>query len=155
MDFSGSSRSSVIIVERAGRNLDYFKWETMAMYRFVAALLACFALVMIVGPQPARAQQSVRTRYRNSLLNRPTVSPYLNLVRRDGSLGASNYQTLVRPQLEARQNAFRQQQTINNVQRQVNTLQTDFRQSQALGTRQTGHPTRFMTYSHYYPSLGR
>jgi hypothetical protein len=55
------------------------------------------------GPQPIQPF--------NPQLNRPTVSPYLNLLRPGGS-AAFNYYTLVRPQLDF-------QQSINTIQTQV------------------------------------
>jgi len=74
---------------------------------------------------------------------------------RDRGSAVTNYHTLVRPQLEARAAARQQQRSIAQVQQQVNTIQRDFRQVRQTGVFQTGHPTRFMTYLHYYPSLGR
>lgn len=92
-----------------------------------------------------------------NVLSRPTVSPYLQLVQNNGNgqIGrGSIYQTQVRPQIEARQRAKQQQQQIKQVQQQLNTVRRDY-QSSTGGRMSTGHPTRFMSYSHYYPSLGR
>lgn len=81
---------------------------------------------------------------------RPTVSPYLNLLQNNQNL--PQYQTLVRPFLE--------QQSINDInqrdsqmmRRQINTLQGRSAGAGAGASpmRSTGHPTRFMNYSHYY-----
>ena len=96
----------------------------------------------------------------NNVLNRPTVSPYLNLLGTDGSAtGPARYQTLVRPQLDARR------QQLSNTAR-FNTLQQDIqRVSTAVGgvgqpqqqryPFTTGHPSVYLNGSHYYPQLGR
>jgi hypothetical protein len=86
---------------------------------------------------------------------RPSVSPYLNLLRNTGG-GTSNYFTLVRPQLQAREALQRQQAQINQVQRQAQRGQpggVPVRGSQEI--RGTGHETAFMNYLHYYPIRAR
>ncbi len=88
------------------------------------------------------------------IFDRPTVSPYLNLVRdSNSSSGLPNYQTLVRPALEQRQRNIQQQRQINRLQTDLNTTRRAF--TRAKEGFQTGHPTRFMTYLHYYPTLGQ
>ena len=81
---------------------------------------------------------------------KPTVSPYLNLLQGGGSaLNLPQYQTLVRPFLEQQsineRNAFDSQIT----RQQVSSLQKQVGRSVGAG-RATGHPTRYMNYSHYY-----
>ena len=93
---------------------------------------------------------------RDYVLTRPTVSPYLNLLRRESALTPPNYHTLVRPALEARQRAAQQEGQIRQLQARVVNMQGQ----SALRGRQregftTGHPVRFMTYLHYYPALNR
>lgn len=89
------------------------------------------------------------------ITSRPTVSPYLNLVRdQSQSFGAPNYQTLVRPALEQRELARAQERQVANLQQQIGTMQGDIRRAQS-GVISTGHPTRFMTYLHFYPTLNR
>jgi hypothetical protein len=95
-----------------------------------------------VAPPPGRYQPS-----------RPTISPYLNLLRRnEGPL--PNYHSLVRPQLQ-QLDTNRRQQAINaqnqgelqNLNRQVLTIS----ESPAAST---GTGAVYRNYSHYY-SLGR
>lgn len=87
-----------------------------------------------------------------NIQQRPTVSPYLNLVR-DDSGAAANYQTLVRPQMEQLEINRQQELQINRLDRQFQ----DFRQESAFpqqgseDIRATGHATRFMNRSHFYP----
>jgi len=91
----------------------------------------------------------------------PTVSPYLNLVNLSGSSASEvaaafslpNYQTLVRPQIDQRQSDQFRRNQLNDLQGQVHMLRTDMLQQQQQGEIFTGHPTRFMTYSHFYPTL--
>ena len=109
----------------------------------VAAALALAALI----PSTAQAQLP----FSNAVPNRPTVSPYLNLLSQNNP-GVSNYLTLVRPQLEAREQQVRQQAQINQIQRQVQRGQpggVPVRGSSEI--RGTGHETVFMNYLHYYP----
>jgi predicted oxidoreductase len=84
----------------------------------------------------------------------PRVSPYLNLVRDNNRSGVitPTYQTQVRPQLESYRQNQEQRAMINNLGRSLGQLQQR-KQSGVAGV--TGHPTRFMTYLHYYPTFGR
>jgi hypothetical protein len=85
---------------------------------------------------------------------RPTVSPYLNLLRRDiGPI--PNYHTLVRPQLQQREHQQRQQ--IVNAQRQgdIRTLNRRVLELTEPSVAATGAGGGFRNYSHYYPSLAR
>jgi hypothetical protein len=91
--------------------------------------------------------------FSNSIPLRPAVSPYLNLVTGNPNVNVSNYLTIVRPQIEAREQLIRQQAQINQVQRQVQRGQpggVPVRGSQEI--RGTGHETAFMNYLHYYPA---
>jgi hypothetical protein len=88
--------------------------------------------------------------------SRPTVSPYLNLLRRDAG-PVTNYYTQVRPQ--------QQQQTINQQQQAINLQQESLLQTQQQGLRTvqngllqirepqanpTGTGGGFMNFSHFY-----
>jgi hypothetical protein len=87
----------------------------------------------------------------NPYNSRPTVSPYLNLLQGGGgALNLPQYQTLVRPFLE--QQAINDRNSFNTqlMGRQINTLQTQVNRNQFAPGRATGHPTRYMNYSHYY-----
>ena len=91
---------------------------------------------------------------------RPTVSPYLNLLR--GNAGpVPNYHTLVRPQL--------QQQAINQQQQAINLQQQSLAQANQQGLQQvqqglleirrpqaspTGTSGGFMNFSHFYSFSG-
>ncbi|HEX6963086.1 MAG TPA: hypothetical protein VF175_14550 [Lacipirellula sp.] len=83
---------------------------------------------------------------------RPTVSPYLNLVRPDGIGGASNYYNLVRPL--QRQQEFNQQQLHFN-----QAVATQFQQSQDFylrSVRPTGATAAgFMTHDRFFHTHAR
>jgi hypothetical protein len=89
--------------------------------------------------------------------SRPTVSPYLNLLQRQGQ-GLPNYQTLVKPALQTRQEMLQQQTQIQQLQRQTRQL-TQRSEAASRGIsreiRGTGHVTTFMEFSHFYPGLRR
>ena len=85
----------------------------------------------------------------NRPLNRPTVSPYLNLFRRgnSGSNSILNYYGLVRPQNQAIQRDHQLNSNLREFERDVKSSSNDSRGSMRrpmlLGT--TGHRTSFMT----------
>ncbi|MDZ4779664.1 MAG: hypothetical protein SGJ19_05380 [Planctomycetia bacterium] len=125
----------------------------------ICATLAVAGLSLCADECFAQRNNAYR-RTQNSLYNRPTVSPYLNLLQPQGG-GLPNYQTLVRPAVEQR----RQNQ---DTQRQISQLQSSVAASSAQDQRgettfrPTGHQTSFSPaygnrtgffYSHYYPTL--
>jgi len=121
----------------------------------VCTLGAIASMPVIAGAQLFNpgARRNIGTYTQRYLYTRPTVSPYLNLLQRDPTYGLPLYHTQVRPRLEARAQARQQQRSINQVQRQVSNLSTQVRQRNQTTGFQTGHPTRFMTYSHFYPGF--
>lgn len=123
-------------------------------------ILILFASLVTVGfcASAAEAQVNPNRFMRNFLTNRPTVSPYLNLVDRPGvnSSGAATFQTLVRPLVEQRDMAEFQQMEIQQLQRRIDAdARSRAQQYQQGGVRPTGHPTRFMNFSHFFPGLNR
>lgn len=125
-------------------------------------IMLVIVLLMLEFPCLALAQAPPRRRYSNSasirnnaIFNRPTVSPYLNLLRPQGGVGSPNYQSLVRPQLD--QERINQQQRQQMQQLQSRVYQGPTSQSSAgapIAIRATGHTTQYMNYSAYYPALG-
>jgi hypothetical protein len=92
--------------------------------------------------------------------SRPTVSPYLNLLRRDAG-PVPNYHTLVRPQLQQQainqqQRAINQQQQsqIRNQQRDLDRVQSGLLQMRSPQASPTGTGSAFMNYSHFYSFSG-
>ena len=106
-------------------------------------------LVAVMAVHSATAQPPV-VRYQPS---RPTISPYLNLLRRDvGRI--PNYHTLVRPQIQQYQNNQLQQYQL---QQQQTAIQSNRQQILRVGEAAiapTGSGAGFRNYSHYYPGLG-
>jgi hypothetical protein len=129
--------------------------------KFSVGLAIVAGFVLIVAEEEARGQSARPTNYFNQFLrDRPTVSPYLNLIssQQDQQRGAAPrpvYQTLVRPQLEQRRANQQSQRNIVQMQQQLSDLRQSFQQSQANTFGATGHPTRFMIYAQYYPGFQR
>ena len=134
------------------------------------AIQSIFVGVALLAPAIATAQSSSNssisalsranagTNITNRINNNPTVSPYLRLLQGNGNaqagFGGANavYQTQVRPAIERRQQAAQQQAQIQGIQRNLGQLRQQFARP-TQGFMQTGHATRFMSYSHYYPTL--
>jgi hypothetical protein len=128
-----------------------------ACRRLLVGAAALVVLAMV--SQQAQAQYSnTRNFMQNFYANRPTVSPYLNLVTQQSQTGFTPvYQNMVRPQIEQRETQIRQDAEIVRIQNQLSRVSSDVQtiQSGNRGQFATGHPTRFMTYLHYYPALNR
>ena len=121
-------------------------------------LSVAVAWVVLSASQSQEASAQIRTNNRASsfiqgyINNRPTVSPWLNLMRNDGGINnISNYQTLVRPQLEQRQRANMQSRQIAQLQNQVASQRSQAAQRSQTGVRPTGHPTRYLNYLQFFP----
>ena len=142
----------------------------MRGYPFVLVLLAGATCVLAAETTLAqsssgvnrnsfyRGQSSFRhnTDYLRQSFSRPTVSPYLNLLREDG-VGLPTYHTTVRPALQQRSTNRQQALAIRRVQDQFNSAfsaQISAR-GQRTGIRATGHATQFMNFVHYYPGFSR
>jgi hypothetical protein len=116
------------------------------------------------GQYTGSSTRSIYSATRNYLYNRPTVSPYLNLTTRDSSMGMSNYFTLVRPQLEAREQEVARQRQTAQMQAQLDQVENQVRQTQQdvasqmltgrVGWSSRGYP-RFGVYMNYYPGFQR
>lgn len=88
--------------------------------------------------------------------HRPTVSPYLNLLREDLTDELTpNYHTLVRPQLEQIRFQQNQQRRNETVYRQLQQIQarTAFSPQGSEMMMPTGHVTTFQNLSTYYPGF--
>lgn len=83
-----------------------------------------------------------------NVFNRPTVSPYLNLLRG----GAGGYQSLVRPLVDNGQANRRNAQQIQQLERNAGRTRAG-RSSGSQTIAPTGHSTAFRNFSHYYPNL--
>lgn len=121
------------------------------------ALLALSGLFLVgVNAATAEAQRNLyrrpNPRASQNILSNPTVSPYLNLLQSRGA-GLPNYQALVRPLVDQRQTANRQQREIRGLQSQVGHQGALLSRDSEL--RPTGHETHFMNHSRFYPNMGR
>jgi hypothetical protein len=138
--------------------------------RFALSGLVALVLAMSATVGDAVAQSSfaapgtsVRARTRSFLYNRPTVSPYLNLTTQNPSSGLSNYFTMVRPQVEAREEAMARQRQATQMQAQLDQVQNQVRENQQqagtvltgqMGWSSRGYP-RFGSHLNFYPGFMR
>ena len=119
------------------------------MKRLFLTVVGVATAVATLTPGEAHAQRSVA----DQVLNRPTVSPYLNLLRGSGNASLPTYYTLVRPQIEQRQENIRQQAAIQQLQTRINQplrTQAPAGTGASSAIRGTGHATYFLNYSHFY-----
>ncbi len=91
-----------------------------------------------------------RNRLNSAMESRPTVSPYINLA--NGTSGLSNYQTLVRPLIEEREELNRQWTELERINKQLTgmTGSAERPESRRMGTGQRSTAVRYMHYSHYF-----
>ncbi len=132
------------------------------MFSKITGGLAIVASLVLAGiGEEAQGQYNVQrpgSYFQRFVRDRPTVSPYLNLVSAQqnqarGQTAQPVYQTLVRPQLEQRRENELTERNMIQVQQQLSDLRQSYQQSQANTFGATGHPTRFMIYSQYYPGF--
>jgi hypothetical protein len=124
------------------------------MRKSAAVLLLSLVLFGGVAPQHCNAQGGVPrpprpTRFQPS---RPTVSPYLNLFRRDTG-PIPNYHLYVRP--IQRQQAINERQMLLNEQQgmAMQQMQENLMQVQRSATAPTGIGAGFRNFSHFYNGL--
>ena len=138
---------------------------TIVLSSFAAEQASAQLYLNRVQPPKARTNVSAPVARHSSYFNRqpiskpfkhveqrPTVSPYLNLLR-DDSGATANYQTLVRPQMEQIDFNRQQERQFDRLDRQFQNFRSEsaYPQDGSVEIRETGHTTRFMNLSHYYP----
>lgn len=113
----------------------------------VAVVLLTVGIASSLLAVEASAQAPARRPVPSS---RPTVSPYLNLLNNQNP-NVTNYQSLVRPQVN--------QQRVNSQQAaSISRLQARPPKSSNAGNealRSTGHQATWNYYSHFYPKKQR
>ncbi len=114
------------------------------MKRYQVVVLASLSWLTLWATAPAYAQVP-STRPPLTPPARPTISPYLNLLR--GGDPSLNYQGLVRPQQEFRSGIQQLNQQLQTQQRDITNLEVE------SGLPATGHPTQFLNLGGYF--LGR
>jgi hypothetical protein len=87
---------------------------------------------------------------------RPAVSPYMNLLNNNTGV-ATNYQSLVRPQIEQQNLNAKSSSAIRGLQKQA-ASSAGRAASTTEGNvklRKTGHTAVRESYSHFYPGMGK
>jgi hypothetical protein len=115
------------------------------------------ALWTICSTGAANAQAPSPRSQINNAIERPTVSPYLNLFNNNGGNPALNYYNQVRPQQQLRS-------TANQLQNDVRSLQTGLKNRKPVAAaggeipistgrmQPTGHSTAFGSLQGYFPA---
>ena len=133
------------------------------------SLMMAAAVLLLVGitseqsmAQFTSGRAGVATATRNFIANRPTVSPYVQLGARNTGAGMPNYHTLVRPQIERRQQEAQQRRQTAQIQSDLSNIRGQFQRSQAqaasqmttgkVGWSARGFP-RFGSTLNYYPGF--
>ena len=109
--------------------------------------------LILVSARPACAQyfhsytSPASRQYASPYASRPAaVTPYLNLLGRNPVI---NYFGIVRPELESRNVQQQQRQTLQSLERQLQS--TESKPPEAWSLPKTGHRSFFQNFSHYYP----
>lgn len=79
--------------------------------------------------------------------SRQTVSPYVNLTNGNG---LSNYQTLVRPLIEEREELNRQWAALDDLNRKVRGVPVSASRGRGNANGRGAAGVRYMHYSHYF-----
>jgi hypothetical protein len=113
-------------------------------------LRATWLSVVVLASLAATALADRPKRPFESAASSPRVSPYMNLVNNQQG-GATNYQSLVRPQIEQQSVNRSQRSAINQLQRQAAPTRSSSSPQGNQRLRGTGHSTVFNDASRYYP----
>ncbi|HVU88421.1 MAG TPA: hypothetical protein VHD36_13960 [Pirellulales bacterium] len=92
----------------------------------------------------------IETSQAQNQASRPRISPYMNLVN-NPLAGATNYQSLVRPQIEQMNFNRSQRAAVGQLQRQSAASRSTSTAQGNSQLRGTGHRTVFDQTSRYYP----
>ena len=133
-------------------------FRCVSIVGFLSAVVASFSVDSCMAQGFVPRSMSVSRATRDYLLNRPTVSPYLNLTRRTSQFAPPTYQKLVRPALERRAREAQNAVSMRRMQNDVISLQGQMELGNSRRSGQqfaSGHPTAFFAYMHYYPGLSR
>ena len=117
----------------------------MRTARFIALVL----LIQWGFCASAHAQPRGRVTYRPRAADRPTISPYIDLVNQGNNNTGVGFQYFrrVRPDVEFRQAENNLRQNLKSLSKSVNESKTQS-ESSMLGT--TGHAASFMTHGKYF-----
>ena len=89
--------------------------------------------------------------------NRPTTSPYLNLLNRGGGRGGIGFEYFrrVQPEVQLRNQSNQLQGSLDSLQKQMNQQQLQLKQSSTSQLSPSGHTATFLSYGSYYSFPGR
>ncbi len=144
----GSGLQVVALAVPSAYNGAVLDWGNRDMKRLQLGLAVLVACVVLSSARAAHAQRGY-TPYR-----RPTLSPWLNLYRRDSG-PLDSYHMFVRPEIRLRETLQRQQANIRRQGAGLNSLGQQMTRYEREGpVRPTGTGSTFMNYSHFFPVRG-
>ena len=112
------------------------------MSRFKTFAFGCFAVAAVLATSGDAAAQPGATS------GRPTISPYLNLLRQGGGTPGLNYYGLVRPEINDRQAIQAVQSVASANQKTIGDLLS------GNGLPTTGVASQFMNHRSYFLTQG-
>ena len=112
----------------------------------LAAMGVAIAFGAMCGSTSAQNQQF------NNYARKPSMSPYMNLVNNNTGI-ATNYQSLVRPQLDQRNFNQASSSAIKQLQKGASSGSSKSGAEGNKKLRATGHIAATENYSHFYPSM--
>jgi len=116
---------------------------------FVFLAILVFVSSEAVAQFPPRIRTGIGRRS-----TRPTVSEYLNLLRRDGGGIGFQYYRRVLPEQEFRRANQQQFRALDQLDRRVEELGTPPSRGLGGGLGTTGHPTTFLNLGGYFGGTG-
>ena len=129
------------------------KWQTM-----IAMLALGIGLGIQAGQVQAQNYGRSRRQSRGRILpfDRPAISPYQQLLRRDGNF-TNNYFQRFRPEMEFRRSTLRNRRSIGQLRSEAGAFRSEttgaiqqLQQAPSSGLSTTGHPTTFLDLSGYF-----
>lgn len=145
-----SYESTAHLPSRVQNVLDFYGGTTSAR---ALAQLPSRPSTGMSSPPPVRQAPKP---FEGTVSNGPTVSPYMNLFHEESDEAPPNYFAYVRPALQQQQANRRAQQEFRTLERQVrNVSYAEAARNSSGGVPTTGHGTRYLNTSRYYPSTPR
>ena len=115
------------------------------------AIATCVLTLLLATPSLTWGQQPTVRPSRYEPAYGPTISPYLQYSRPNVGV-LNNYYNFVRPRVQLRSSLRMQERQIDRLSREMQQQARTASQIRDSGVAPTGISSRYMNFSHYYPS---